>query len=475
MASRVHGSKYLNTIIAVLFVILDYVVIVSAEQSAFWLRNFILHSHSLHISWLNFWVTFPLIFLLFMHIVQLYSRRMPFYAEVQLLFKACCYSILTIVLVMYVAHIAEATSRLFVGLFGVLAFCYLAVFRYMAKKFLVKNQLLAIPVLIIGAGKTAEILVQAITNDAGMGYKVIGLLEDNKVKAGILEQYPLLGTFADAERVIQETQVQRVFIAAPGMEPEKLGLLVFRVQPLVKKLAVIPSISGAPMSNVEVESMFYEQLLILRLKNHLANFWNVFIKGVFDYTLTIIGTVFISPVLAFIAIKIKMDSPGPVIYDGYRLGKNGKLFRCYKFRSMYCNGDAILEQYFKEHPEMYAGWKKYHKLENDPRVTPFGAFMRRTSLDELPQIFNVLLGHMSLVGPRPYLPSEKEEMGEFASTVLMAKPGITGYWQTSGRSNVSFDDRVKMDCWYICNWNLWLDIVMLFKTIAVVLKKKGAY
>ena len=111
MASRVYGSKYLNTIIAVLFVILDYVVIVSAEQSAFWLRNFILHSQSLHISWLNFWVTFPLIFLLFMHIVQLYSRRMPFYAEVQLLFKACCYSILTIVLVMYVAHIAEASRR----------------------------------------------------------------------------------------------------------------------------------------------------------------------------------------------------------------------------------------------------------------------------------------------------------------------------------------------------------------------------
>lgn len=475
MASRVHGNKYINTIIPVLFVVLDYVVIVSAEQSAFLLRNFILSSNSLHIFWLNFWVTFPIIFILFINIVQLYNRRMPFYVEVQLLFKACCYSILTIVLVMYVAYIAEATSRLFVGLFGVLAFCYLAVFRYMAKKFLVKHQLLAIPVLIIGAGKTAEILVQAITNDAGMGYKVIGLLEDNKVKAGILEQYPLLGTFADAEKVIKETKVERVFIATPGMEAEKLGLLVFRVQPLVKKLAVIPSISGAPMSNVEVESMFYEQLLILRLKNHLANFWNVFIKGVFDYTLTIIGTVFISPVLAFIAIKIKMDSPGPVIYDGYRLGKNGKLFRCYKFRSMYCNGDAILEQYFKEHPEMYAGWKKYHKLENDPRVTPFGAFMRRTSLDELPQIFNVLLGHMSLVGPRPYLPSEKEEMGEFASTVLMAKLGITGYWQTSGRSNVSFDDRVRMDCWYICNWNLWLDVVMLFKTIAVVLKKKGAY
>lgn len=468
-------NKYLNTIIAVLFIILDYFVIVAAEQSSFWLRNFLLHSNSLHISWLNFWITFPVIFILFMNIVQLYSRRMPFYAEVQMLFKACCYSILTVVLVMYVAQISASTSRLFVGIFGILSFVYLSVFRYVTKKFMTSHKLLSIPVLIIGAGKTAEILAKAITNDAGMGYKIIGLLEDNKVQEGILEEYPVLGKFSDVERVIKESSIERVFIAAPGMDPERLGLLIFKVQPLVKKLAVIPSISGAPMSNVEVESMFYEQLLILRMKNHLENFWNVFIKTVFDYTLTIIGTLLISPILAFIAIKIKLDSPGPVIYDGYRLGKNGKLFRCYKFRSMYCNGDEILEQYFKEHPEMYAGWKKFHKLENDPRVTPFGAFMRRTSLDELPQIFNVLLGHMSLVGPRPYLPSEKEEMGDFTSTVLMAKPGITGYWQTSGRSNVSFDDRVKMDCWYICNWNLWLDIVMLFKTFAVVLNKKGAY
>ena len=173
MASKVYGSKYLNTIIAVLFIILDYVVIVASEQSAFLLRNFILNSTSLHLSWLNFWVTFPLIFILFINIVQLYNRRMPFYAEVQLLFKACCYSILTIVLVMYVAHIAASTSRLFVGLFGSLAFIYLAVFRYIVKKFLAKHQLLSIPVLIIGAGKTAEILAQAISNDAGIRTRLI--------------------------------------------------------------------------------------------------------------------------------------------------------------------------------------------------------------------------------------------------------------------------------------------------------------
>ena len=212
MTTRNTSHKHFNIIIAVLFIVFDYLVIVAAEQSSFFLRNFILGSDSLQISWLNFWVTFPILFILFMHIVQLYSRRAPFYAEVQMLFKACCYSILTIVIVMYAAKISDSTSRLFLGLFGVLAFCYLAVFRYIVKKFLTKHQLLAIPVLIIGAGRTAEILVQAITNDAGMGYKVIGLLEDKKVQEGILEQYPLLGNFADAERVIQETQVQRVFI-----------------------------------------------------------------------------------------------------------------------------------------------------------------------------------------------------------------------------------------------------------------------
>ena len=464
--------KYFTTAI---FILLDYLVVICAEQGAFLLRNYLLHSQGLHISWLNFWVTFPILFLIFININQVYNRRVPFYSEVEKLFKSCLYATGAIIFILYVAQIAASTSRLFIGLFGILAFIFLAIFRYLTKKLLIKYQLLQIPVLIIGAGKTAEILVKSITSDAGMGYKIIGLLEDNEVQSEILKQYPVLGRFCDVEEVIRNTAVKRAVIAAPGMEAEKLGWLIFKVQPLVDKLAVIPNLSGAPMSNVEVEAMFYEKLVMLRLKNHLANRWNIVLKTVFDYVLTIAGMLLILPILALIALKIKLDSPGPIIYDGVRLGKNGKLFKCYKFRSMYINGNEILDKYFQEHPEMYAEWKTYHKLENDPRVTKFGAFMRRTSLDELPQIFNVLFGDMSLVGPRPYLPEEKDEMGEFAKTVLMAKPGITGFWQTSGRSDVSFDERVKMDCWYVCNWNLWMDVVMLFKTFAVVAMRKGAY
>lgn len=458
-----------------LFALLDYLAIVAAEQSAVFLRNFFFNATKLHISWLNFWVIFPALYIIFLNMRQLYSRRMPFYKEVEQIFYSCLYGTAALVFVLYVAQIAARTSRFFVLLFAVLVFLFIAILRYATKKYLIKKQLLQIPVLIIGGGKTAELIAQAISSDVGMGYKIVGLLEDNKVKSDILKQYPALGGFADVEQVIGKTCVKCAVIAAPGMEAEKLGWLIFKVQPLVNKLVVIPNLSGSPMSNVEVETMFYEKLLMLRLKNHLANRWNILLKTIFDYTLTILGILFILPILVLIALKIRFDSPGPIIYDGVRLGKNGKLFKCYKFRSMYTNGDEILEKYFQEHPDMYVEWKTYHKLENDPRVTKFGAFMRRTSLDELPQIFNVLLGDMSLVGPRPYLPEEKAEMGNFSKTVLIAKPGITGFWQTSGRSNVSFDERVKMDCWYICNWNLWMDVVILFKTFIVVLGRKGAY
>ena len=186
------------------------------------------------------------------------------------------------------------------------------------------------------------------------------------------------------------------------------------------------------------------------------------------------GSFFLLPILGVVYYRIKKDSHGDAIYAGKRLGQGGILFPCYKFRSMYTNGDEILEQYYKEHPEKKAEYEKYHKLDDDPRVTPFGAFIRGTSIDELPQVWNVFLGHMSLVGPRPYLPQELEQMGEYAKEILKVKPGITGYWQVNGRSNVDFESRLLMDVWYVKNRTLWLDIVLLWQTIGVVLMKKGA-
>lgn len=206
----------------------------------------------------------------------------------------------------------------------------------------------------------------------------------------------------------------------------------------------------------------------------MGNFVGDAAKRALDLLCVICGGPFVLGIAAYTRNRIKKDSPGDAIYAGKRLGQNGELFPCYKFRSMYTNGDEILEQYYKEHPEKKAEYEKYHKLDDDPRVTPFGAFIRRTSIDELPQVWNVFLGHMSLVGPRPYLPQELEEMGEYAEEILSVKPGITGYWQVNGRSNVDFESRLVMDVWYVKNRTLWMDIQLLWQTVGVVLMKKGA-
>lgn len=469
------NSRDLSTILLLLFAFLDYVTLLSAESVTFYLRNFLFTSSYLHISWLNFWLVFPALFLVFLHLEQLYSRRMPFYKEVERIFHSCCYGTLAVIFVLYVARIAATTSRFFVVVFGVLAFIFLTILRYIVKHYFLRKQLLLAPIVIIGAGKTAELLVKAISEDAGLGYKIIGLLEDNKVQPGILEKYPVLGTFADAEKIIQKTGVKQVFIAAPGMDEHQLGKLIYRIQPLVKNIGVIPNLVGVPTGSVEVESMFNERLTLLRLKNNLARPLNRYIKTVFDYTLTLVGTICISPVLLLIAAWIYYDSPGPIIFKHMRVGKNGQLFPCYKFRSMCVDAKEKLAELLATDQAAREEWERDFKLKNDPRITKSGAFLRKTSLDELPQIFNVLRGEMSLVGPRPIVQEELVRYGEFVQDYLMVKPGITGMWQVNGRSDTTYDERVQMDVWYVRNWSVWLDVMLLWRTIKAVVLRKGAY
>lgn len=201
-----------------------------------------------------------------------------------------------------------------------------------------------------------------------------------------------------------------------------------------------------------------------------------FIKYTFDWIATFIGTILISPLLIYIAYRIKKEDPGPVFFAHTRIGKDGKPFPCYKFRSMVVNSKELLERHLAEHPEAREEWERSFKLKDDPRITPIGNTLRRTSLDELPQIFNVLKGEMSLVGPRPVIQEELDKYyGDTAELYKTCRPGITGLWQVSGRSDLDYDARVPLDAVYIKNRSFWGDIVILWKTIGVVLMKKGAY
>lgn len=184
--------------------------------------------------------------------------------------------------------------------------------------------------------------------------------------------------------------------------------------------------------------------------------------------------IIISPLLLYISKKVKQDG-GAAIYGHERIGKDGKPFKCLKFRSMVTNSKEVLEELLANNPDAKAEWDETFKLKNDPRITKIGHFLRKTSLDELPQLFNVLKGEMSLVGPRPIITAELERYNEEVDYYLLSKPGMTGLWQVSGRSDVDYETRVYLDAWYVKNWSMWNDIAILFKTIGVVIKKDGAY
>ena len=195
------------------------------------------------------------------------------------------------------------------------------------------------------------------------------------------------------------------------------------------------------------------------------------IKRVIDVILASIALILLSPLFAIIAIAIKIDSKGPVFFEHKRIGKNGKIIKLYKFRSMVINAEELIKSFT---PEQMKEWKENFKLQNDPRITNVGKFLRKTSLDELPQIVNIIKGDLSIIGPRPVIEEELEKYGENKEKFLSVTPGLTGYWQANGRSSTTYEQRMEMELYYIDNLSLKMDIKVFFKTILSVVKKEGA-
>lgn len=458
---------------AFFYLIGDYIALVLAGILSLAIRNLLITYTTYHIDpiYQYFWV--PLVYMAFILYEGLYEKRMLIYQMMKKLFRASLGGTVFSIILMFLTQVAGDVSRFYVILYTAISFALLCLFRVILAKGMKKSKAFQIPILIVGAGKTGEVMARQIQNDTGMRYRIVGFLEDHEPYD---KSCTILGGFGDMERVIRDTGVQHVIIAAPGIPQTQLSSLIYQAQTLVRNVGVVPNLVAVPMSNVTAESFFDAKIMVLHIRNNLASPWNQLLKRIFDIVATICGGILISPILLAIAIWVYHDSPGPVIFKNKRIGLNGEEFNCYKFRSMYMNNKEILEKHLAEHPELQKEWNTYRKLrEEDPRITPVGKILRKYSLDELPQLLNVLKGDMSLVGPRPYLPEEIPMMGERSSIILMAKPGITGYWQVSGRNDVTFSERVNMESWYVYNWTLWIDFVILWKTFKVVLMHDGAY
>lgn len=469
-------NKYGYFFTPLLLILADYAAVLCAEEMSFVLRNYFSRSQDvLYISKFHFYVIAPFIYFVYLHLFELYSRKMQFWRIIAGIFKANLYAILTGIFVLYIVQRIFTNSRLYMAFLCFFAFFFIVLFRFVLKNLFGRLHLFEEPVLLMGAGLTAQILLHHIKEDIGLSYRFIGYLEDNVPNAEVAAQLPRLGKFTDAADVIRKTGVKNVLVIAPGLEPRRMQDLVYEIQPLVSNVGFIPDMGTMPLSNIETESLIDGRMMMVNVRNNLRDRTNRLLKYLFDWCLTLAGTICIFPFLLIIGLWIRCDSPGPIIFKHRRVGKDGKEFYCYKFRTMCIDAQDKLEELLEADPKAKREWEEKYKLKRDPRVTRSGNFLRSTSLDELPQIFNVLKGEMSLVGPRPIVKEEIQYYGKYIDDYFMVRPGITGIWQTSGRSDTGYAQRVQMDTWYVRNWDFWFDVVLLWRTMKVVIQRKGAY
>ena len=343
--------------------------------------------------------------------------------------------------------------------------------RYGLRSLLIRSGHYGRAISIIGAGQTAALAITHLKASPAYGLNPVVAYDDNPALQGTqIEGVPIIGSIDDA---LTEPRTLQALISIPGARAEVQQRVVNQVYAAYPFTWVIPDLFGVPNQALQPHNI--GSVASLEIKNNLRSVQARFIKRTIDLLGAGLGGLIILPVLLLIAVAIKLDSPGPAVYRARRLGRDGRPFACLKFRSMHRDAEAKLKEVLDSDPALRAEFEATYKLKDDPRVTRVGVFLRKTSLDELPQLGNVLNGTMSLVGPRPIVQAEVEKYGDIYEVYKQVRPGMTGYWQANGRSDTSYDERVTMDKFYVTNWTPWLDVVILIQTVRVVLLGKGAY
>ncbi len=333
-----------------------------------------------------------------------------------------------------------------------------------------RHRYLMTTTLVVGADGEGRAVASQLRATPTCGADVIGFVDDKYALGEFVDRLPLLGKVEHVQRIVAERGVEEVILSTSALTRRQITNLyqTFSTRSDVE-LRLSAGLFEILTTGAWVKEWGYVPLVSIN-KVRLSEL-EMLVKTTLDYVMTLAGLFFLAPFLAMIALAVKLDSPGPVFYRRRVLGQGGIEFDALKFRTMYVNGDKILAR----NPHLQAEFQINYKLREDPRVTRVGSFLRKCSLDELPQLINVLMGQMSLVGPRMICPAEAEKYGKWKMNLLTVKPGITGMWQISGRSDISYGERVRLDMHYIRNYTIWLDLMILFRTIPAVLAGRGAY
>lgn len=338
--------------------------------------------------------------------------------------------------------------------------------------------------LIIGVGYEAARLGNIAQNNRFALTKVIGYLryKDEPIDEELVERYEKkintkqeINIYEDMrlEEIIKKEKIDQVIVALPGVPKKEINKLMFRLYDKVKVIKYIPEVNGLLTFNSKIQD--FDGTILISTAQGSIGFVDKVIKRLIDIIAAIFGILLLVPIAIYVRCKNhKNGDYNSIFFSQERIGLDGKPIKIYKFRTMIPNAEQVLEELMEKDVSIKEEYLKNKKLQNDPRITEAGHFLRKSSLDEFPQFINVLKGEMSLVGPRPYLFREKDDMGVYYNSVIQCKPGITGMWQANGRSDVGFEDRCKLDDYYYRNWNLSLDMIILYKTVKSVFYGKGA-
>ena len=403
---------------------------------------------------------------------QHYSDRRPFWDELGDVIRLM--TSLALLDMTLVATTRWNSSRLWWLLVWVLAVLMIVWGRMLSRYILQRFGLWIRPTIIIGSAENAVEAAIALQSEPRMGFQVAGYVDVKESPPSLKLHDRTLKNIKELEMLAFQPGIQWVIALEHSQADQREHWLRTLSLWGATDISVIPAMRGVPLYGTEMAHFFSHEVALLRVRNNLRRWPARLTKRIFDTTTATILLLVLSPLMLAIAAALKMEG-GRIIFSHLRVGKKGKNFNCYKFRSMIPNADQELHNLLSNNPDLQAEWNRDHKLKNDPRISKLGAFLRQSSLDELPQLFNVLKSEMSLVGPRPIVSEELEKYGLEKSYYLMVRPGMTGLWQVSGRNNVDYDARVYLDAWYVKNWSLWYDIAILFKTFKVVLAQRGAY
>jgi len=393
-----------------------------------------------------------------------YQTRIPFWMETRKIVEAGGFAMLIDCFLQVVSK--EDFSRIWLLSAWLFSIVGIIAFRALVRTILQRLKFWTIPTVIIGNGRAAAETRAVLGSEVNLGYDFVAQIRDLPVafkQAG-----------SSWKKLCQSYKADYVVVALDGEDFVHAGHALAQLARERVGFSVVPPTHNLSVVGLTAQVFLGRDIMLMVHNNGLDYPLPRFLKRSFDILVSVTALAIASPIILLLAGIVKMDG-GKAFYRHKRIGLNGEVFSCLKLRSMIANSDEVLTKHLETNPGARAEWLRDYKLRNDPRVTRIGAFMRRTSLDELPQLVNVLRGEMSVVGPRPIIVAEMAEYDSDIAFYYRVRPGITGLWQVSGRNDVIYAERVRIDSWYVRNWSLWHDIAIMCKTVSVVFKGRGAY